>query len=152
MAKTLYYHYNEYVSVTREATEPKWDRDDTYTSRELSYEFSDSRNHAYNSYDTFVVEDSLADLDELYLIVVEYSTGDSFGYDENARLAVIAAFSSMEQAEKIAKELKNANDKDYDFKASNGEAYYRPWVGYFERLNEMHVIAVNRVNKKHKRI
>ena len=92
---------------------------------------------------------AVKDLDKnklLYVVYVVYSTGDSFGYDENARLELIHITHDPDLAYKIKEfiENDNKNQEDYDIYKTKAnidgvEFYTYPWKGYFENLSYVRV-------------
>jgi len=77
-----------------------------------------------------LVKDELADLDKLYLAVIRYSTGSTFGHVEGCWHIVGVA-----PTYKIAELMIEG--------ALNGDGY-KPWEGYFERYtdSEIHTLEV----------
>jgi hypothetical protein len=89
--------------------------------------------------------------DKVYIVWTEYSTGDSFGNDGGQR-EVVAAFVDEERAKKCALDCTNFAEKETSaywddsryslhVELDNGTTYkfHVPWLGYFERLEEVHV-------------
>jgi hypothetical protein len=77
--------------------------------------------------------------DTLYVVVVGYTSGDTFGRD-GGHTAVLDAFTDADAAEELA-EAASENVSDYQM-THNGVEYYCPWVGYFEHMEECHVWEV----------
>lgn len=77
-----------------------------------------------------LVNDELANLDKLYLAVIRYSTGSTFGHVEGC-WHVVGVAPTYKIAEAMIKE------------AIEGEGY-KPWEGYFEALtgDEIHTLEV----------
>lgn len=129
--------YYDNVSITR-AADPtdEWDRDDTYTER------GDFKLVLSEKYPDVYLDDAKLG-DHVYLIFAEYSTGDSFGYDENARVEIISVHRSKDLAEKNRAMLASINKHDgYKtfIELDNGKEMqiHVPWTGYFESLTELH--------------
>lgn len=80
--------------------------------------------------------------DQLFVIVAEYSTGDSFGHDENACIEVITAHRYREVAEHNCNILRNINEFSADIFLDDGRIFktHIPWTGYFESLTEIHLL------------
>lgn len=84
-----------------------------------------------------------------YVVVVRYSTGDTFGSD-HGRIKLLAAFPERETAEEFIKVAKNETGNkntqvrmDFEF-MFRGEKYFRDWVGYFESLDDIFIEKVGR--------
>jgi len=71
---------------------------------------------------------------EIYVIVVRYSTGDTFGR-RNGAWTVIGAYVNEEQVVKIEKSIEDG---------SYNKGHYVPWKGYFESFEriERHVFTL----------
>jgi len=77
--------------------------------------------------------------DTVYVVVVGYTSGDTFGRD-GGHTAVLDAFTDPQGAEEL---MEAAADNRSDYKMTvNGVEYYCPWVGYFEHQEECHVWEV----------
>lgn len=78
----------------------------------------------------------LAELDKLYLAVVRYSTGNTFGHTEGAWYVVGVAPTYQIAEEMLTEATKPSEKGDY--------SRYKPWEGYFERLTdtEIHTMEV----------
>lgn len=85
----------------------------------------------------------------VYLVWIEYSTGDSFGYSSRGRTESIGIFTDKQTANELIKALEDFNkkienyDDKYKFycKTSDGQEFlyqHAPWAGYFEYLDEIH--------------
>ena len=84
--------------------------------------------------------------DTVYVVVVGYTSGDTFGRD-GGHTAVLDAFTDADAAEELMKAA--ADDMGRDYKMThNGVEYYCPWVGYFENMEEINVWEVT-VRKTH---
>lgn len=89
--------------------------------------------------------------DVVYVVWAEYSSGDSFGYGEGKYVDIIHIFKSKDLARDAYQSLLNTSVKEHDkdwyeswivrFKSDSGEEiiYHRPWLGYFDSLDEIHV-------------
>ena len=155
-----------YTHVTREATEDKWDGDDTatdhhiegikravmYTDLEVGFELEEGRTY--------------------YLLYALYSTGDSFHHESG-----VIEYIGLYQDEKVAKEnqgrlkkhndveekltdrwdppskavrnklAKNHNSYSCSLVTENGQEYllHVPWHGYFEHLEGVDIQPVSLV-------
>ena len=92
--------------------------------------------------------DVIADFDvtkeDTWLLFAEYESGDSFGYD-SGNIEFIGLYNDFELAVKQAKIItKNSNKHSVKLTANNGKPYEVccPWVGYFERLQNVEVMQV----------
>ena len=110
--------------------------------------------------DTFTTSIPIEPGEELYLLTVSYTTGNSFGRDPNTHHECIDVYrdqgEAAEQAKTIrehysrAKSVLKNRDMDYDertqvkIKLGSGEDYvcHGPWLGYFERIEEIEVAPV----------
>lgn len=83
-----------------------------------------------------------------HLLYAVYSTGDSFGTDYGRCFEVIGVYKDREVAEENLKRLENGPPRKYGeyaeptvelkLEGSNkAQRYYRPWMGYFERLDRL---------------
>ena len=117
--------------------------DDPYSSRTPSYttvKFNQlHRTQPYNKffYDQVEVTDSAFDKDHLYLAVVRYSDGDTFGTN-HGKWYIIGAYETYKEAED---QLKAESEPSLENK---GRRSYKPWEGYFNSLEdtEIHVLHV----------
>lgn len=77
--------------------------------------------------------------DTVYAVVVEYTTGDTFGRD-GGQSKVLDVFTDPKEAADLAQ---RAEDHDYSTDGfgfeHNGVDYYTPWCGYFESLDKIEV-------------
>jgi len=80
-------------------------------------------------YDSIVINNpDLLKLNELYLAVIRYSTGDTFGHTTGA-WHIVGAAPTYKIAELMLNEALN----------SSKENTYKPWEGYFERFENTEV-------------
>lgn len=88
-------------------------------------------------YDSIELPDArMAKLDKLFLAVIRYGTGDTFGHTNGAwYIAGIAPTYKIAQA-MLEEETKPAKQGDY--------SHYKRWQGYFESLEstEIHELSV----------
>lgn len=78
--------------------------------------------------------------DTLYVVVVGYTSGDTFGRD-GGHTAVLDAFTDADAAEELMEAAVENRDREYKM-VHNGVEYYCPWVGYFENMEEINVWEV----------
>jgi hypothetical protein len=82
------------------------------------------------------VPDEVYDAPFLYLVVVTYSTGDTFGRSSgNTAIAYITE--DPEEAVKIRDDLNLGKNPSNDAKCPKG---YCPWDGYFESMDDVSII------------
>jgi len=139
---------NEYEMVTRvKDSNDKWDRDDTHTDHEiLGLELVEDERRFYDINTSFQV-----DPDKSYLLLYAiYSTGDSFGRDEQGEFEAIDLFETH-QKDIVNTNIKRIEDPYKMDRNSFNEKYrlslihhtgieytmYTPWEGYFESLDEV---------------
>lgn len=99
-----------------------------------------------------VVENDIPVGETCYVVWVEYSQGDSFGWGKNYGVEPMYVTTSYDVALEVMGIILE-NSKEYDNKSeyknsqiiplNNGETLklpdYFPWCGYFERLERVHV-------------
>lgn len=153
--------------VTRVATRDRWDRDDTASDwGVIGIELMPEENGSADLYAKFPIQ-----INKTYwLVFVVYSTGDSFGRDENGSLEEIEIYEDETIAHDCAREIRKHADmysefergyrrpktkkpkdfNDYTLKVIGGDGkemeVYAPWNGYFESLGYVEVASVNIVN------
>jgi hypothetical protein len=135
-----------YGGVTREADpDDEWGRDSTWTSHDVrGIRFPSSKQYGY----TVTVPFKPKVNTDYYLLVAQYSTGDSFGSDDGANFEIIGLYQSKRIAEENLQKLE-ATRKDVrsvTLTAENGKKYTFavPWNGYFESLDyvELHTVRI----------
>lgn len=120
----IYLEKTSSTQVTREATEDRWDRDDTSTDWNFGGVFLQKRENFWlESFET-TFDIDVGDI--IYLVIAVWSTGDSFGHDMGANSEIFGVFKTYEEAEKLKTNLKTGNGYD---------KYQLPWDGYFESLD-----------------
>ena len=98
-------NYTSYTDVTREATEPEYDRDDTSTSHTLqSVELVED--NRFNCVGAFEATPG----DTVHVVSATYSTGNSFGHDAGSGLEFVAVFKTFEKAERCRQQLQAHTD------------------------------------------
>ena len=110
-------HINTFKYVTRDCN-----RDDFLESVPIDFEYNNR--------------------DEVYVIWAEYSTGDSFGMASCGSTEVVHIFKNYDLALKAVEALKTKNcGLPVEFESDSGKVitYCRPWIGYFESLDEIHL-------------
>lgn len=77
--------------------------------------------------------------DTVFVVVVDYSTGDTFGNDDGMFVAAGVEL-TRERAEELAEAVRKANDSGAWDVEYDGWAYYcGSWTGYFECVNSIDV-------------
>lgn len=126
-----------------------WDRPDTaleingYHAAVVDTK-ADEKSYYWNDSIVAEIDD---DSDEVYVVVVRYSTGDTFGHDDG-QVYLADAFDDEQDAYDLRDEFKK-HDHSYDRRAVvpfnfeyRGKSYDIPWAGYFENLEGIHVETV----------
>lgn len=132
---TLYLQANSWSESTRDAdTDDGWDRGDTYTSWDF-LGVSLSKNNRWAEYHESLFDISVGDA--VFCVVARYSTGDTFGSDDNCSLCFLEICKTKEEAQTLRSELMEANQYSVTI---NGIVYHIPWLGYFENLNDIEVL------------
>ena len=87
--------------------------------------------------------------DIVYLVWIEWGSGDSVGHANGSNTESIGLFKTYEDAESLAKNIRKHDDVDNDNKfnwtSKEGEVVeygFAPWFGYFESLDSINVESV----------
>lgn len=140
MSQRIYISSNEFREETREPDDDGWDQGDTYTSRTFTGAYLTSKlsddvqypdpNLYYEQLQSAFIPDEpekeLVAGDVIHVVIAEYSSGSTFGHDENGYVEVLAATVDAEKALKFAEVARTAEG-------------YLPWNGYFDHLNQIEV-------------
>lgn len=78
--------------------------------------------------ETIEVDFDPSGFDHLYIVVVRYSSGNTFG-NTFGHWHIEGAYQTFEKAEKVETAIKKGTGK-----YKEGEGHYHPWEGYFESL------------------
>lgn len=142
-------NHTQHTEVTREGT-GEWDGDDI----EHSHDFNGFRVVKSNDIWDFILNKHPRN-NEHYLVYVLYSTGDSFGSENNC-LSMIA----FEAEYMDAKAVRDAIEADYIEYRKSGEYGYKPleivlpkskrtitvgtgtWKGFFEGMNSVNLLPM----------
>ena len=138
---------SEYSDSTKDPdTDDKWDRGSTFTSRVILNIAKDNKDY---SFETSCLPENGK---KYYLLYTMYSTGDSFGSNENSSIEYIELYDTQQKAnEALTCILQSPINKEYSFTENsisipmnNGEIYklFVPWNGYFESIYEQGVKEV----------
>ena len=140
LASTVFIQYDEFVTTTREPDEnDEWDRGSTSTDRYIRG-ISMGRD---KSGETMTVSFKPEAGKWYYLVYTEYSTGDSFGHDNNSRVIFHDLYTTRESAEEAIEGLSTPLKRKksdwhnmYRITLENGKEVdvYPSWEGYFEDL------------------
>lgn len=146
-----------YLSTTTQDVEGSWDPEDNWDRPDTQgyldsvyakHTDSEPDNRSFFFYsDSEIFDIEPDDLGEVHVVIVSYSTGDTFGHDDGI-YRIMDAFGSFEEAERLvaalaANEAKGRSGSYVDFSYKhNGKEYSLPWVGYFESLNYIFVESV----------
>lgn len=132
------------TTVIREGDGKMWgDRECTSTSHDITG-IEVVKEHAYRD---LTVNFEVTPNETYYLLYAVYNTGDSFGWDDGA-ITFIDLFKTHEKAEAalhvIGQGHKNKSDRLNRYEAEDGKMIdiYRPWEGYFERLQYIKIDTV----------
>jgi hypothetical protein len=119
----------------------EWDRGTTWTDWTVSGIRLAAR------YPDITVDFQVKPGEVVHLIYATYSTGDSFGRDENGRIDYILVHKNRELAEKNVELLRAKTNKDQNYTVNLTTdtgiviPYYVPWLGYFQSLTDVYVEA-----------
>jgi hypothetical protein len=80
----------------------------------------------------------------VYVVWVEYSTGDSFGWANRGRAVAVGVFKTYEDAQALEAWLNNKDkarsySQTYDSPDGQILQIYCEWEGYFERLESVNI-------------
>lgn len=135
--------YDNYRHITHHR-DPKddWDRDNTA---------GDINIHGIilvgeNDYQDLTVPFDI-DINKSYILLwADYSTGDSFGHDDN-QVEFIDLFETMDRAIAARKAFLENNGDSYSCKYIREDgteiSVHVPWSGYFEHLNDLRLEVVH---------
>jgi hypothetical protein len=78
--------------------------------------------------------------DTVYIVWVEYGTGDSFGSD-GGNVEYIAGFVDKAKAEECEAMIRKVEVYSYTLTLEDGSSHdmHSPWIGYFECLEAVHI-------------
>lgn len=124
--------YIEYASTSsggERLTDEQWsDRADEHITLEVKRLYKTEPEHLFFK-DSLEVEPKVLESQFVYLVVVRYKTGDTFG-SSYGNFHFYSVRATKEEAAQDQKDI-NAPRKDNNS--------YRPWDGYFERLEEVEI-------------
>lgn len=135
MAKKEKKEWEVYVPYeeTREGGEPE--SDEEFSCRSPEYR-NITFSYVYERKTDFFAERITLDFDptkreEIILVVVIYSSGDTFG-TTYGNFEIVKGCSTLEEAKKLKSLIENDKYK-------TNETNYLPWKGYFESLEAVHI-------------
>lgn len=145
----LYLHYSQ-IETGGEVREgelgPYACREDS-NREQIFYGLYTKKSENVYDYDTIEYKGSVKYLigKEVYVVIVKYDTGDSFG-KSNGHFYAEGVYHTEEEATEIASLINKSRNVGYDkespYRKKTGR--YEPWRGYFERLNgaKIHIFKV----------
>lgn len=136
MITHLHIDKDSYCEQIREPESDIWDRGDSSTSYTLNSVVICDPSKSYD----LMYDGNLTIGERLYVVYAIYSTGDSFGIDEDGCIDFISVHKDSKIAEANVKLLTTCKegikimlDGGYPMR------YYPPWLGYFESLSYVRI-------------
>lgn len=133
--KKVYIEYDTYVSGGERESDEEWssrsDTIKTVTFKKLHREMPSNR-FFYDSID--LPNDNMIKMDHLFLAVVRYSTGDTFGHTTGEHY-IVGIAPTYEIAQMMLDEETKPSPKD----SKGRQLSYKPWEGYFESLEDTEI-------------
>ena len=73
----------------------------------------------------------------VYPVLVQYGTGDTFGYS-SGEITLVAVFDDAQKALDLQQAIRNqTKDRSYSITVNGKEYYTATWTGYFESLEDV---------------
>lgn len=123
--------------TTRERNpDDEWDRDNTASEHTMQNICIAGQ---FN-YPTITYPGVVEPGEKVYLVYAVYSTGDSFGHDEDRCVELVSVHKNIDVARENLQKIQASKDDDYTSKLvlsqDNGQTWTinPPWCGYFESL------------------
>jgi hypothetical protein len=146
---TVWIRCTSEVTVTREPTEgDSWDRGNTSTTwyvGDVYKEDTKSNPLPKGDYHTLDVGYKIKP-GTYYLVFAVYSTGDSFGHDEQSSIDFIDLFKTHDAAEECKSTLVAVKQGVFSVplttSCGNQIQYSVPWTGYFDSLDYIEIKTV----------
>lgn len=130
----VYIEYTSYSEGGKPLTNERWaDRADKITTLEVENLYAVEPEHLFFK-DSVEVDPSVLECSEVYLVVVRYQTGDTFGKSLGN-----FHFYSVRKTEQEA--IEDRRVCEAPVKKGDYENY-RPWDGYFERLQYVEIMKM----------
>jgi len=128
--------YNLYVKYEENSTGGEPESDDPWSTLSPTYITVEWKNAYIENPNQLYVERTEInfnpeDLKYVYILVVIYSDGNTFGHSYGNN-CLIGAYKSIEKTQKIKKTIEKNKYKGY-----------KPWEGYFAELTDIEIIKVN---------
>lgn len=130
----------------------------SYSSDEEYGEWSASYSNSFNLIRRKKSDEEYPDLvssldipagDDVFVVWVEYSSGDSFGYGQNQYTEAVGVFKDYDAAVELRDAIEPTRHGDFPFDGArikytakdgqNIDVYYGTWTGYFENLETIHI-------------
>lgn len=121
-------------TVTRQAdSDDRWDRDDTFTD----WYVTGIKVVPKEDYFDVIAPFDVNKRDWYWLVYAVYSTGDSFGSDQDGCMEILDLFMDGDKAQACADSVDGSNSSVTWIRedGSEGKLAYVPWNGYFESLS-----------------
>jgi hypothetical protein len=147
----VYVNYDKHTTVVRESS-GQWDNGDTSTSHEVHGIVLNSNDCSFFS-ERLDIDFEVHAGEEYYLLYAVYSTGCSFGHDDNYCIEFIDLYKTKEKADEAYKLLdENANANKITFETESGKIheYHTPWNDYFESISYIELKPVSLLMYKRK--
>lgn len=130
----LVLHYKENVSggeICEGQENSDWpDHEDSYVEFELLFISNINSNNYSGQYDIIYCDFNHSDIDKVYLVVVRYTDGDTFG-TTRGNWYIESACKTEEEALKIGESIEDGSYKGY-----------KPWEGFFSGFESVEVIEM----------
>lgn len=134
----LYVSAKSYVTEYDYDVEDQWDRPDTSTEWFFGDIYLSESRFGYDDLDIDLLDETIKIGDVVYVTVVVWSDGNSFGHDDCRNAEIFSVHRTREAANKAVEVLESPKGSDL------GDGYklvYRPWDGYFESQDYVEIIA-----------
>jgi hypothetical protein len=94
-----------------------------------------------NSYPDITSSVDIKEGEECFVVLAEWSSGDSFGCGYRSNTEPLAIFKDAESAQAFKTACEKVKDYSVELATPDGQNFdiFAGWVGYFERLDEIHV-------------
>lgn len=147
----IYLDATNYGSIVREPySSDSWDRGDTVTYWEFHDAYTDKVDSLPYYHLSHTAKFDIFAGDTVFLVVIVYSTGDSFGHDDGACSEIMYVSKDKKDAEYVCSLIEenryvdDGTSKKYeeliDKLFEDRNVAYLPWMGYFEHLDSVEVL------------
>lgn len=133
MKYKIYITYEEYrTGGEPESNETYSQRSDTHINIRWKNAYIKERNSCYS--ETIEIDFNPEDIGHIYIVVVRYQSGDSFG-TSYGNWKIVGAYKNVKDAQEILDKINYDEEHKYDedYKKEY-EKEFREWDGYFERF------------------